>query len=162
MMLSSSRALRSRIPDIGHQTTATIKWATYSFWYVVDPLLRRHHWYYRRKVQLDRFLEHNSIVTNSVFGIIIGVTLYFTVVSGLLLPPAIGAKEHSMKENAQEVLSLMNCDTTKELPAYQLMRIKREIVGKVHAVADLADIQRQQKEVEEMTAMLNRITEVRR
>jgi len=98
-MLSSSRALRTRIPDIGHQTTAGLKWATYTFWYVLDPLLRRHHYYYRRKVQLDRFLEQNSILTNSIFGVIVGVTLYFTVISGVLLPPAVGAKEHSMKDN---------------------------------------------------------------
>lgn len=152
-MLTPSAVLRSRIPDIGHQTSAKIKWATYTFWYVLDPVLRRHHWYYRRKVQLDRFLERNNFAVNTAIGVIVGVTLYFTLVNALL-PPAIGAKEHSMKENAREVLNLMECDTAKELPAYQLMRVKREIIGKLHAVADEAEVRRQRDEVEKVNALL--------
>ncbi|KAL7697947.1 hypothetical protein N2W54_002588 [Lotmaria passim] len=153
-MLTRSLLLRSRIPDIGHVTTAKFKWATYTFWYVLDPILRRHHWYYRRKVQLDRFFERNNLAVNTAIGVILGVTLYFTIVRGLLLPPAVGAKEHSMKENAREVLNLMECDTSKELPAYQLMRVKREIIGKLHAVADEAEVRRQREEVEKMNALL--------
>lgn len=156
-MLTPSLLLRSRIPDIGHETTAKLKWATYTFWYFLDPVLRRHHWYYRRKVQLDRFLERNNIAVNSAIGVIVGVTLYFTIVRGLLLPPAVGAKEHSMKENAREVLGLMECDTSKELPAYQLMRVKREIIGKLHAVADEAEVRRQRAEVAEMNALIHSI-----
>jgi hypothetical protein len=156
-MLAQSLLLRSRIPDIGHQTSAKVKWATYTFWYILDPILRRHHWYYRRKVQLDRFLERNNVAVNSAIGVIVGVTLYFSVVRGLLLPPAVGAREHSMKENAREVLSLMECDTSKELPAYQLMRVKREIIGKLHAVADEAEVRRQREEVEKMNALLKNL-----
>ncbi|KAG5504416.1 hypothetical protein JKF63_04868 [Porcisia hertigi] len=157
-MLFSSIPLRSRIPDIGHQTTATFKWATYTFWYLLDPILRRHHWYYRRKVQLDRFLERNSIVANSTIGVIIGVTVYFGVICGILLPPAVGAKEHSMKENAREVLNLMDCDTSKELPAYQLMRVKREIIGKLHAVADEAEVRRQREEADKLSEVLKSLS----
>lgn len=156
-MLTPSLLLRSRIPDIGHQTAAKIKWATYTFWYFLDPVFRRHHGYYRRKVQLDRFLERNNIAVNTVIGAILGTTIYFIVFRGLLLPPAVGAKEHSMKENAREVLSLMECDTSKELPAYQLMRVKREIIGKLHAVADEAEVRRQREEVERMNALIKSI-----
>lgn len=157
-MLSRSLLRRSRVPDIGHETTAKLKWATYTFWYVLDPVLRRHHWYYRRKVQLDRFLERNNIATNAAIGAIIGVTVYFGLVRGLLLPPAVGAKEHSMKDNAREVLQLMECDTTKELPAYQLMRVKREIIGKLHAVADEADVRRQREEAAQLAELLKRLS----
>ncbi|KPI87445.1 hypothetical protein ABL78_3476 [Leptomonas seymouri] len=153
-MLTPSMLLRSRIPDIGHETSARFKWATYTFWYVLDPVLRRHHWYYLRKVQLDRFLERNNIAVNTAIGVILGVTLYFTIVRGLLLPPAVGAKEHSMKENAREVLDLMKCDTSKELPAYQLMRVKREIIGKLHAVSDEAEVHRQRDEVERISTLI--------
>ncbi|GET88755.1 hypothetical protein, conserved [Leishmania tarentolae] len=157
-MLRSSGLRRSRIPDIGHETTATVKWATYTFWYLLDPILRRHHWYYRRKVQLDRFLERNSIVTNSMIGVILGVTVYFSLVRSVLLPPAVGAKEHTMKENAREVLNLMECDTSKELPAYQLMRVKREIIGKLHAVADEAEVRRQRQEAEKLSELLKNLS----
>ncbi|AIN98557.1 hypothetical protein LPMP_231070 [Leishmania panamensis] len=157
-MFSPSVLLRSRIPDTGHHTTATFKWATYTFWYFLDPALRRHHWYYRRKVQLDRFLERNSIATNSLIGVIFGVTVYFSVICGALLPPAVGAKEHSMKENAREVLNLMECDTSKELPAYQLMRVKREIIGKLHAVADEAEVRRQREEAEKLSELLKSLS----
>ncbi|KAG5478700.1 hypothetical protein LSCM1_06104 [Leishmania martiniquensis] len=155
-MFLPSVPLRSRIPDIGHQTTATVKWATYTFWYILDPILRRHHWYYRRKVQLDRFLERNSIVANLTLGVLLGATVYFGVVCGVLLPPAVGAKAHSMSENAREVLSLMECDTSKELPAYQLMRVKREIIGKLHAVADEVEVRRQREEAARLSELLRR------
>lgn len=157
-MFCSSVPLRSRIPDIGHQTTATLKWATYTFWYLLDPILHRHHRYYRRKVQLDRFLERNSIMANSMIGVILGVTVYFSIVCGVLLPPAVGAKEHTMKENAREVLNLMECDTSKELPAYQLMRVKREIIGKLHAVADEAEVRRQREEAVKLSELLKSLS----
>lgn len=143
------------IPSVkGFQTRAKVKWATYTFWYVLDPILRRHFAYYRKKVQLDRFLEKNSIVTNCGIGILVGLTLYFSVVRSFLIPPSEGAKEHSMKENSNEIFELMNVDTSKDLPAFQLMKIKREIIGKLHAVSDLAEVRRQRAEVEQFKKLL--------
>lgn len=155
-MLRCSTSCLSRIPDIGHQTSAKVKWATYTFWYILDPLLRRHHWYYRRKVQLDRALEKNSVLTNCAIGIVTGATLFLTIVSGTLLPKPIGSEEHTMRENAEYVIALMGEDS-KELPAYQLMRVKREIIGKLYAVADVAEVRRQREEVARMQAMLDSV-----
>ncbi|KAK7194316.1 hypothetical protein NESM_000346600 [Novymonas esmeraldas] len=157
MPFSASAPRRFRIPETGHRTTARLRWATYTFWYVLDPVLRRHHVYYRRKVQVDRFLERNSVATNMAIGVIVGATVYFGVVRALL-PPAVGAKEHSMRDNSREVLRLMDCDTAKELPAYQLMRVKREIIGKLHAVADEADVRRQREEAAQLQELLRSLS----
>lgn len=155
MMRCSVVGRSSRIPWVkGFESRAKLKWATYTFWYVVDPLLRRHFAYYKRKAQLDRILEKNSILTNCAIGVIAGLTLYFTLIRGFLLPPSEGAKEHTMKENSQEVFELMAVDTSKELPAFQLMKVKRKILGNLHAVIDVAEVRRREEEVEQFKSLL--------
>lgn len=37
-----------------------------------------------------------------------------------------------------------------DIPAFHLMRLKGEVLGRLHTVVDLADIQRQQKMIREM------------
>lgn len=159
---SSSSSFFSRlaagIPRVPHhRSRAKVKWATYTFWYVIDPLLRCHFSFYRRKAQLDQVLERNSILTNCGVGVIVGLTLYFTIVRGFLVPPSEGAKEHSMKENSAEIFELMDVDTSKGLPAFQLMRIKREVIGKLHTVSDLAEVRKQRREVEDFQRLMSDI-----
>ncbi|EPY28465.1 hypothetical protein STCU_05115 [Strigomonas culicis] len=60
-----------------------------------------------------------------------------------------------MQENSEAIVSLMgDPSNTKELPAFQLMRIKREVMGKLYEVSDLAEVRRQRQEVEDMKRTL--------
>lgn len=154
-----TRVLFSRVPRSNYQTTARFPWATYVFWYILDPLFRKHYSYYQRKVQLDRFLEKNRVITNCGVGVLLGVTVYFTIINGLLLPPAVGASEHTMLENTREIFALMRVDQSKDLPAFQLMHIKREMIGKLHAVSDAAEVRRQREEVQRVQASLSGMRE---
>ncbi|RNF01477.1 hypothetical protein TraAM80_07010 [Trypanosoma rangeli] len=131
---------------MAYESPARLKWATVVFWNVLDPAFRTHFKYYRRKVAVDRYLERKGALFNIAVGLTFGLTLYFTVVSKFLLPASV-VSEHSMEDNAKEVLRTMKCDTTKELPAFLLMRAKREIIGKLHVAADRAEVKRQREEV---------------
>ncbi|CCW65343.1 unnamed protein product [Phytomonas sp. EM1] len=148
-MLACSACRLSRIPDVGHQSKATFRWATYSFWYVIDPLLRRHFQYYQRKVQLDRWLEKNNFFTNCIIGVLLGMTVYFVTIKNFL-PSSEDIKRTTMEENIEEILSFMNLDTKTSFPAFQMMRAKREIIGKMHEAMDHAEVQKQKDEVERM------------
>ncbi|EPY29686.1 hypothetical protein AGDE_00010 [Angomonas deanei] len=158
--------LMDRIPQTGHETTARYKWATHVYWYLLDPLLRCHHYYYRRKVVVDRFLERNSVFANTIFGILLGLTVYF-LLAELVLPTAADDEHnknkmmhphnmeiYSPQDNAQIVVDCIGTSTTKELPAFQLMRLKRIIMGRVLEVADLSEVRRQREETEKLKALL--------
>ncbi|EAN91072.1 hypothetical protein C3747_53g107 [Trypanosoma cruzi] len=139
---------------MAYESPARVKWATAIFWNVLDPAFRTHFKYYRRKVAVDRYLERKGVVFNVAVGVTFGLTLYFTVVSKFLLPAPV-ASEYSMEDNAKEILRAMKCDTTKELPAFLLMRAKREIIGKLHVAADRAEVKHQREEVERLLKTLN-------
>ncbi|KEG07884.1 hypothetical protein DQ04_08561000 [Trypanosoma grayi] len=136
-----------------YESPARLKWATFVFWNFLDPVFRVHFRYYRRKVAVDRYLERRGICANIAIGVTFGLTLYFTLVSTFLLPTPV-ASEYSMQDNAKEILRAMKCDTTKELPAFLLMRAKREIIGKLHVAADRAEVKRQREEVDKLLKTL--------
>ncbi|ORC89165.1 uncharacterized protein TM35_000131690 [Trypanosoma theileri] len=138
---------------MAYASPAQVKWATFLFWRFLDPAFRTHFKYYRRKIAVDRYLERKGILANIVIGVTFGLTLYFTVVSTFLLPAPV-VSEYTMEENAKEILRVMKCDTTKELPAFLLMRAKRDIIGKLHVAADRAEVKRQRDEVEKLRRFL--------
>ncbi|KAH9593489.1 hypothetical protein LSM04_007118 [Trypanosoma melophagium] len=138
---------------MAYVSPARVKWATFLFWRFLDPAFRMHFKFHRRKVAVDRYLERKGILANIAIGVTFGLTLYFTVVSTFLLPTPVSS-EYTMEENAKEILRVMKCDTTKELPAFLLMRAKREIIGKLHVAADRAEVKRQKEEVEKLRRIL--------
>lgn len=141
---------------MSYESPARVKWATFIFWRFLDPAFRTHFRYHRRKVAVDRYLEQKGVLLNIAVGVTFGLTLYFTVVSKFLLPRPV-VSEYSMEENAKEILRAMKCDTTKELPAFLLMRVKREIIGKLHVAADRAEVKRQRMEVEGLVRALQEV-----
>lgn len=237
----------SRIPTLKNfKSNARVKWATALFWYVIEPLLQRHHHYYVYKVRLDRILERNRAITNTAIGVTIGLACYVALTGGkyflfpmksldaaytfehhvmdlgasetnavtgpdptrqfiknsdgitilnphynknaaaaegngavakpkpqenkshtptdassryyAMLPTEADMRERrSLKEDAKFVLAAMKVDETKELPTFQLMRIKREILGRLYSIVDVAEVRRQREELEAMQEMLNNI-----
>ncbi|CCW68307.1 unnamed protein product [Phytomonas sp. Hart1] len=148
-MLACSVRRLSRIPDTGYQSKAIFRWATYSFWYVIDPILRRHYFFYQRKVQLDRWLEKNNFFTNCIIGVILGLTLYFGTIKNFL-PSLECDRRNTMSEDIDDILRFMNLDANNSIPGFQVMRAKREIIGRMHEAIDSAEIQQQKDEVEKM------------
>ncbi|KAG8349134.1 hypothetical protein ERJ75_001236800 [Trypanosoma vivax] len=131
------------------QSPARFKWATFVFWNILDPAFRAHFRYYRKRRAADRYLERLGALANVAIGVTFGLTLYQLIVARWLLPPPVGS-ERTMAENANEVLRVMGYDATKELPAFLLMRAKREIIGKLHVAADKAEVKRRREEVQRL------------
>lgn len=97
-------------------------------------------------------LEKQSFLTNTGMSVVIGLAIYFGLIHHLL-PSTLPGEYYSLKEDAKEVLSLMGFDNNgigEELPAFQLMKAKGAIIGKVYEVADIAEIHAQEKLVKEM------------
>nr|CCC92088.1 conserved hypothetical protein [Trypanosoma congolense IL3000] len=131
---------------MSYNSPARVKWATFVFWNFLDPAFRLHFKYYQKKRMLDRYLERLGVVANTVIGVTFGLVLYNLVVARVVLPQPVGSGRSTF-EDAGEVLRVMKYDATKELPAFLLMRAKREIIGKLHVAADKAEVKRQREEV---------------
>ncbi|AAZ13072.1 uncharacterized protein TEOVI_000912700 [Trypanosoma equiperdum] len=131
---------------MAYVSPARVKWATFVFWNFLDPTFRLHFRYYQRKLAVDRYLERLGVVANVGIGVTFGLMFYNLLIARFLLPRSVSSG-HSMEENANEVLRVLKYDTTKELPAFLLMRAKREVISKLHVAADKAEVKRQREEV---------------
>lgn len=151
--------LRHRIPEVPHYTSpASVKWASLLFWNVLNPLLHLHHRYFRRKVQLDRLLEKQHFMVNAGLAFLGGLTVYFGVLHHLF-PSTIPSDEaYSFVDDSRQVLALMMGEASntkaegKELPAFQLMKVKGDIMGRMHAAADVSEMMLQESQVKALQA----------
>eukprot|EP00796_Vickermania_ingenoplastis_P009826 gene9826-6899_t len=172
--------LLSRIPRVpGHESAAQVKWATFLFWWCLDPILRCHFQYYQLKRRLDRLLEKQPLWANIALGILAGLTLYFSLLH-FLFPTTLPGEYYNIQEDAEEVLALISdannpagiaassssssptatggdggssgVGSMADLPAFRLMRVKGEIICKLHYIVDMAEIRRQQRAVAALVA----------
>jgi hypothetical protein len=142
----------------------TIKWASFLFWKILNPIFYTHHRYTRKKVVIDRFLESRTFVFNCGVGGIFGVVLYYAIAG--LSPYTI--REDRLAERTQtrsgifprllnisqidELAKKMNGEATVEMPHYALERARYTILTKMCVARDHMAIKRQRVEVERVAA----------
>lgn len=121
------------------------KWATFTFWNVINPVLQRHHFYYRRKVAVDKYFESQGFLVTTGIGVLFGGAVYFVLVPML---PGNGAPfGETLEMNANGVLKDLGLETSKEFPIFTLLRAKAEIMNRIHIAMDRVDVRKQKDEV---------------
>lgn len=121
------------------------KWATFAFWNVIDPLLRKHHIYYRRKVAVDRYFERQGFAVTTAVGVLFGGAVYFAIVP--MLPGNGAPYNETLEQNANAVLRDLGLECSKEFPIFTLLRAKAEIMNRIHIAMDRVDVRKQKEEV---------------
>lgn len=133
----------------------TVKWATFVFWNLLNPVFHAHHRYTRRKVVVDRFLERSGFFVTAGLGVMFGGATYLAAAS--YLPGSGVPAGFTVEEGADVILKAMGMESNKEFPVFTLLRAKAEIMTKLHAAMDRIEVRKQREEVEAMKRQLEEL-----
>jgi hypothetical protein len=121
------------------------KWATFAFWNFINPVLKQHHMFYRRKVAVDRYFESQGFLITSGIGVLFGGAVYFVLVP--ILPGNGAPYGETLEMNANGVLKDLGLEASKEFPIFTLLRAKSEIMNRIHIAMDRVDVRKAKDEV---------------
>ncbi|KNH01403.1 hypothetical protein XU18_5192 [Perkinsela sp. CCAP 1560/4] len=124
-----------------------IPWATFVFRTVVLPLARVHKSYKDRLITLDRFFEKKSFKLNTLFGALLGGTIY--VCSLPLQSFAVDKplwKLWAEASRTDESRFLNHKEVKTEIAAIAKMKMMNEILSQIYSILDEEDGRRQLSE----------------
>ena len=133
----------------------TIKWATFTFWAILNPMFHTHHRYFRKKVVIDRFLESKSFAFNVAVGLVFGAVTFYGITN---LSPYVFQQEHGRKpsmsitlEKVDELWIKLTGEKSCDLPNVALEKARYIILSKVYVARDRMSAKRQREEVERLS-----------